>query len=107
LENIIKTIKPLTNEIILVGNTACDETKTVPTHWGSYYTNIELQRYENIVKDIASKYNLLYVPIFEKFKSKLDAGGDLLEDGLHPNDAGHQFIAELVLPVIDSILNIL
>jgi lysophospholipase L1-like esterase len=105
LEKIIKIIEPLTDQIILVGNTACDEAKTTPTQWGSYYTNIELQRFEDIVKNIAIRYNLPYVPIFEKFKLKLDAGENLLADGLHPNNAGHQFIAGQILSTLDVILN--
>ena len=57
------------------------------------------------MNEVASMYEISFVPIFEKFKARLDAGDDLLADGLHPNDIGHQHIADAVLPTLDAVIN--
>ncbi len=104
LESIVEVLKPITDGIVLVGNPACDETRTMPVSWGDYtYTNQEIERSEATIAMIASKHNLPYVPLFAAFKAKLDSGADLLTDGLHPNDAGHQLIADLVGPTLDKL----
>ena len=36
------------------------------------------------------------------FKKALDSGEDLLADGLHPNEAGHQLMADAVQPNIEQ-----
>ena len=105
LKKIISLLQPITNTIMLIGNPACDESKTTPVSWGDFtYTNKELQRSEATIAEAAKEHGLPYVPIFEEFKQKLDAGADLLADGLHPNDAGHQFIADKVLPKLEESL---
>ncbi len=106
LETIITTLEPLTDAIVFVGNPACDETKTTPVSWGSYYyTNREMQRSEQTMAEVAASHSLAFVPVFEAFKAQLDTANDLLADGLHPNDAGHQFIAERVLPVLNGVVD--
>jgi lysophospholipase L1-like esterase len=105
LEQIVSILKPLTQGILLVGNPACDESKTMPVFWGDFtYTNKELQRSEHTIVEVAAKNNLPCVPIFEVFKLKLDEGVELLADGLHPNDEGHQFIANQVKPQLEYII---
>ncbi len=105
LKQIVKILTPITQGILLVGNTACDESKTTPVFWGDFsYTNIELQRSEKAIEEIASQNGLPHVPIFDAFKAKLDEGADLLADGLHPNDAGHDFIQARVLPRLNKLI---
>lgn len=106
LSKIIEGLKSLVEGILLVGIPACDERKTMPVFWGDtlHYTNAELEKYEEIVKQIAEKHKLPFAQIFSSFKTKLDQGEDLLADGLHPNDAGHQAITEMVLPELDKLL---
>ena len=105
LEKIIDLLRTIADSIVLVGNPACDESKTTPVSWGDFtYTNKELERSEKTIEKVAKKHSLSYVPIFEEFKQKLDAGANLLTDGLHPNDAGHQFIADRVLAKLEESL---
>jgi lysophospholipase L1-like esterase len=92
---------------MFVGNPACDEVKTTPVFWGDFnYTNKELQRSEQTIEQIANKHSLPFVPFFKAFKAKLDEGKDLLADGLHPNDGGHELIFKLVQPELDKLLEI-
>jgi lysophospholipase L1-like esterase len=105
LEKIITILSPLADGLLFVGNPACDEAKTTPVSWADcYYTNDELAKSEQLIERVTRQHELSYVPIFEAFKHRLDAGEDLLVDGLHPNDAGHQFIADMVLPELDAVI---
>lgn len=106
LQEIVDKVKPLAKHIVLVGNTACDEKLTMPVSWGNFnYSNDELSRSEKDIASVAKINSLPYIPMFEKFKAKLDAGESLLADGLHPNDNGHQFMAAIILPKIEQILS--
>lgn len=106
LEKIISILTPIADNIILIGDPSCDESRTLPVFWGDfYYSNKAIEQSEQIRADIAKIHGLKFIPVFEKFKSKMDAGENLLVDGLHPNDAGHQYIAELVLSAIADIVN--
>lgn len=105
LKDIVASINSLVQDIILVGYNACDESKTNPVTWGSYvYKNDHIKIYEDSMRDIAESEGAKFVPVFEKFKEKIDAGEDLLTDGLHPNDAGHELIYNIVLPRIQELL---
>jgi len=105
LRCIIEKVKPLSSKIILVGLSACDESKTTPVSWGEFhYTNRQIKEYENMMKDIASEFNIAFIPLFDRFKEKLDQGAKYLPDGLHPNNDGHKFISEIILDELDPLL---
>ena len=98
LKDIIEVAKPLSSKIIFVGLSACDETRTTPVSWGNYhYTNSAIKKYEDTMRDVAAGLDVAFIPVFDQYKAALDRGGDLLPDGLHPNNAGHQLIGEIVL----------
>jgi lysophospholipase L1-like esterase len=106
LEKILSKVSPITTAVMFVGNPACDESKTSPVSWGDFtYTNRELERSEKTIAELANSQGFSFVPIFDGFKTKLDAGEDLLMDGLHPNDAGHKYIADCVLPELDLLID--
>lgn len=101
LQQIAEVLKELSDTVILMGNPACDEDRTTPVSWGNYYYyNSEIERAERIISSVATAESVRFVPIYEAFKARLDAGGILLADGLHPNDAGHELIATIVWPVL-------
>lgn len=103
LQNIIDKIKPIAQSIILIGSTACDEKLTDPVPWANIsYTNRELEHAERVIREVAEINNITFIPMFSEFKAALDAGDDLLEDGLHPNDNGHKFIADKILISLDA-----
>lgn len=105
LEQLVELVRPFTDKVVLVGNPACDEAKTRPVAWGDYhYTNSELEKSEATIKAVAAAHQLLFVPLFASFKSRLDNGEILLADGLHPNDVGHAYIASQVLPVLEGVM---
>ena len=106
IRKLLEIIKPLSDKIIFVGNAACDEKLTTPVFWADIqYTNEQMNKYEKIIEKVALEQSIPFTPLFLPFKTALDNGQDLLADGLHPNDAGHQLIFELVLPQLDKQLN--
>lgn len=105
LRAIIKKVQPISSKIIFVGLSACDELRTTPVAWGEdHYTNKAIKDYENVMKLVAKEHNLPFIPIFDEFKRAIDGGEDFLPDGLHPNNAGHQFIAGIVRPKLEELL---
>lgn len=105
LQELIDEIEGLYSKLVLVGYPACDEQKTLPVSWGDYYySNRKAQAYEEVMRDVAIKNGLEFVPVVDQFKKYLDQGEDLLADGLHPNDAGHELIYQIVMPKLQEIL---
>lgn len=105
LGTIIRKIGPISSKIIFVGSSACDETRTTPVFWGEYYyTNKAIRTYENMMKDIAAENEVAFIPVFDKFMEKLKQEKELLSDGLHPNNEGHDFMFEIILKELDLLL---
>ena len=105
LREIIKKVQPISSKIICIGLSACDETRTTPVSWGDYhYTNEAIKQYESVMRGVAEEHNLPFIPIFDEFKKAIDDGKDFLPDGLHPNNEGHQFIANIVRPKLEELL---
>lgn len=103
LSEIIKSSKSASSGIIFVGLSACDESLTTPASWGDYvYTNERIEMYENAMREVAEQHDIFFIPIYGKFKAALDSGESLLADGLHPNEAGHQFMADIILKQLDE-----
>lgn len=105
LREIIKRVRPISSRIIFVGLSACDEEKTTPVSWGDFhYTNEAIKRYESVMGVVAKEHDIPFIPVFEEFKKAIDEGKDFLPDGLHPNNEGHQFIADTVRPKLEELL---
>ena len=103
INKLVDILEPITDGLLFVGNAACDDSMTNPVFWGDYsYSNEQIQKFENIINEETKKRNIPFVPVFDTFKQKLDAGEELLADGLHPNEAGHQLIKTLVLPELQK-----
>lgn len=68
----------------------------MPPNYGTKYR----QDFENLFKNLASKYRLKFIPFLldgVAGQSELN-----LADGIHPNEAGHKIIAEKVYQQIKS-----
>ncbi len=104
LQQIISETRQYTDSILFIGLTACDESRTKPVSWGDYtFTNDRILKFERILRDFCQENELPVVKVFEKFQDK-NIKKNLLTDGLHPNAAGHQLIAELVKPELDKLI---
>ena len=59
--------------------------------------------YNNAVLKIAAAKNVLLIDIREAFLKTRDYLTLLCEDGIHPNEAGHALISDVVMKAIPAI----
>jgi lysophospholipase L1-like esterase len=98
-EKLIKEALGLTNRVYCVGLTAVDEKLTSPWKFsstGKQWGNNRINLFEDSIKQSAQRLSVPFIPIHDEFLELLSKGEDLLADGLHPNNAGHKFIAKAV-----------
>jgi len=86
LLELINQAKKLTKQIIFIGLTDIDESKTMPIPWNTtkYYDKEKVNLYNAKIKEICEKNNLKFI----EMQGLLD--NDDLEDGLHPTAKGHE-----------------
>lgn len=104
---IIAKAREYSDKIMFVGIAPCDEARARPVPWNEdiFFSNERLKTFDKSLMKVCEEEGVKYVPVFSALKEKLDGGEDIYEDGLHPNDAGHQLIFELVRPALDELLN--
>lgn len=105
LEKLISKAKHYSDKLLFVELTPCDEVE-VNNRPGKakQYTVSRVQQFNETLRSVCAKYGVPIVKVWEEMKKRLDKGENLLTDGLHPNDAGHQLIADLVKPELDKLL---
>lgn len=96
LKKIVIDGKKFANKTTLLGLTPVDEEKVKPMPWKEThgYTNEQIEKYDKTIKKVAEEENVDLVEIYSKFK-QVDYK-NLLFDGLHPNDKGHELIYSLL-----------
>src|SRR3989344_7123968 len=105
LEALVQKAKDYSDKVMFVGSPRCDEHLTTPVLWADiYYRNDAIFRVEKIMREVAAKNNCPHIAVFETFKKRMDGGERLFADGLHPNNAGHELIFQLVRPELDKLL---
>lgn len=98
----LKQAKSVAGHVVAFGLTPVDESKTSPkknpiTGGKSYYKNNRLAEFESALGQACEMENVPFVPLFKK-TPKDWAATSLAADGMHPNDAGHEWIYQQVLP---------
>ncbi|VVB59615.1 GDSL-like Lipase/Acylhydrolase family protein [uncultured archaeon] len=96
VEKLIKLAQKYAQQIIFISPMPVDEVRTNPVFWDAdvSYSNLRLEKYNEMIKSACVKNNVLFVNIFEELiKSDYK---NLLEDGVHPNTDGHKRIFEEV-----------
>lgn len=102
LKTLIKKAKEHSTKIMFVGLTPVVESRTTPVVWGNFfYRNRDILSLDGIIRELCSEHDVTYVPIFQSIENQAEA---LLPDGLHPDDIGHEMIANLVRPELDKLL---
>jgi len=94
-ENIYRLIelsKKFTDKIVFLGLKQADDSKTmlVPWHNTISYSNKNIKKYDDKLKEICDEKNVDYVYVFDLLSK------ENLEDGLHPNSKGHEKLFNLV-----------
>lgn len=86
--------------VVALGTTPVDEEQTRPYKEDKHYINSNLHDYDDILSDVCRERQARYVKLFEAFsEERLE---DVLADGVHPNDTGHQLIHDLVLEQLST-----
>ncbi|HMS24342.1 MAG TPA: GDSL-type esterase/lipase family protein [Acidimicrobiia bacterium] len=104
---VLARLKEIGVDVFTVGLTPCDDSKMSPCLFSQDnddYTIERIKRYDAAVQKCAAIAGVSFVEVFPAFNKIIaDEGLDaLLADGLHPNDRGHELIAELVFAEIRS-----
>ena len=106
LDVLISGARHFSDDILLVGLTPVDEELCNPwihSSTGKSFTNERILEFEGTLRKVCIEQKITNIEIFEKFQEARQ-DQELLADGLHPNDLGHQLIADLVRPVLDKLL---
>lgn len=94
--SLIEKAKKYSNKIIFMSPPPADETKVNPIPWlkeGSYL-NHEIETYGKIMGKISTKHKTFYFNLYnELIKTNYIS---TLDDGIHPNDKGHEQIFTLI-----------
>lgn len=86
IEGIIRRARKITDNILFLDLKNCDESKTTPVPWiPIYYTNENLKKYNNIMKEVCEDEKVHFLHI-------APLNNDDFDDGLHPNARGHEKI---------------
>ena len=78
--------------IYLIGLTRVEESKTTPAKKDKFFYNIDVELYDQVLKDIATEYNLTYINV-----PPLNDQQGLLVDGLHPSDDGYSLMYNAII----------
>lgn len=106
LEQILSAARQYTTKILFVGINPVDESLTIPfapSIAGSCYSNERIKEFETAISVFCAENSAAFVPLFQAMQDRLKEE-QLLADGLHPNAAGHQFLAELIGPKLNELL---
>lgn len=105
LKKLIAKARTYGSRILFVGLASVDESQTMPVSWIDIsYTNERLALFEHTLKQVCDEEHVDFVPIFDAFQ-EAQAKQNLLTDGLHPNDQGHELILGLVKPQIAKLFS--
>lgn len=107
IEKIIKNAQKISNRILLVGLTPVVEDLTDPWKFsttGKQWKNNRIDLFEDTIKQSALRNDVKFVPLYDKLTELMEEGVEVHADGLHPNNEGHQFIADLVKPHLEGLL---
>jgi acyl-CoA thioesterase-1 len=98
LAELVAAARRHTDRVLLVGLLPCDEARMQPPPWSADgaegYGNDRVGAFNAAVRRVAADHR---VPVVDCFGEVL--AGDhaaLLHDGLHPNGAGHQLLADRI-----------
>ncbi len=103
LEKLLVMARKYSDKIVFVGLTPCVEERSNPVSWGDTgYTNARIRAFNQVLEDFCHDNALEFIDILTPF-TEAEAKTELLPDSLHPNNEGHQLIADIVLPRLNSI----
>lgn len=85
-----------TDNVIYIGLTPVDETRTNPVWWNKTqnWRNEIIERYDQIIREVCSEQGVRYLHMFDRIDPLTN------EDGLHPSAEGHRIMTEIITDTI-------
>lgn len=105
LDVLISGARHYSERLLFVGLTPVDDKLCNPyVHNPTLcFSNNRILQFEEVLRKMCIEKEIRCVQVFEKFQEEQQRR-ELLTDGLHPNDAGHQLLADLIKPELDKLL---
>lgn len=97
LQYLTALAKKYSESIFFLGLNSIEESKVIPLKWCSKICCYDkyINQYNEIIKKVCAEQKLVFIDVLSEFQ-KGDYKKLLDEDGLHPNETGHQKIFEIV-----------
>lgn len=94
ITELIAQSRKFSSDIVVVGLPPVDEAKTAPLYWveGTHYTNENISKYNQLIKNIAEKEKVGFIDINNNLE--VHDVSILMEDGIHPSRFGHKVMFE-------------
>jgi lysophospholipase L1-like esterase len=105
VEQAIKLLRQYSSKILLLSSNPTDDKLTNPI--GSYYFESKRTRlYNAAIAKKCAELDVPYINLLERSMSIDWLGSMMFKDGLHPNAAGHEWIAKQIKPELYKLLGI-
>lgn len=106
-EKLVDIVTRISDQSLFVGLSAVDEKLTNPWEFSTgkeQFLNNRINLFEDCIKQVCEQKNVRFVPIHDMFIGQLGGNHALLSDGLHPDEAGHALLYEMIAPEIKKLL---
>lgn len=103
LAKIVTIAKKYADNIIFCAAPPCDDKLMQPTPWNDeiFYYNDRIVEFNAVTKKFCAQNNFELIDVYDPFAAAMKTQ-ELLEDGLHPNDAGHELIYQIVMGKLEE-----
>ena len=93
IRKIIDIAKKYTNNILILGLTRVIEELTTPILWNDdeMYFNNTIKKYDKALEEFCNTNNIEYIKMFDLLEDE-----DFSDDGIHPNEKGHEKIYKVI-----------
>lgn len=93
ISKIIAIATTYTNNILMLGLTNVIEERTTPILWNDneMYFNSTIKEYDNLLEEYCITNNIQYLKMFDLLQQT-----DFSDDGIHPNEKGHEKIYKAI-----------
>lgn len=83
-------------KVVFLGLSPVEEEKLNPVPWAPdfFLKNKWVKEYEDVIANVCKENKSDFIPVFGKMSK--ENYKEMLEDGLHPNEKGHEFLFQLV-----------
>lgn len=103
---IIKSAKKFSSDVIGVGLTPVNNSKTQPmTGKDTYFDSERIKQFEDTYKSVCELQSVSFLENYKPATNLKWLEEYLYDDGLHSNDKAHQWIFDRLWPMISPILN--